>query len=256
MFAIPPNALHRLVNAAATPALVLCAGTLPALLNLLGDVDAIFANPFSFVLDEETGQAFDDIEPDPVNGLALCRTALVPDAIRCDLPLDNRFSPGFRQMQLAMTGPSLTCSLGEHRPGRYARAHVPPAHAVAICLAGNGFLLTWPTVLGPTPWQNGHAAQIVRTELAPWAMTASDGSHTHQTFNTGATPLRHLAWSMPDRPSGPPGAEIRDLAAIEIADGGTMIPYAAEDPFVRTMYAEALAECGVTNRMRPDDYLV
>ena len=36
----------------------------------------------------------DDIEPDPVRGLAMRRTNFIPDVINCDLPLDNRRSPG------------------------------------------------------------------------------------------------------------------------------------------------------------------
>ena len=250
LFSIPPNALHRMVNAGATPALLLSGSNAAALLNQLGDVDAVFANPLVLDngFDDETGQAFDDIEPDPVRGLALCRTGLVPDCVRCDLPLDNRFSPGYRQMAVAMTGAAFACTLGEHRPGRYSRAHLLPAGLVTICLAGTGFTYLWPERLGTAPWRDGQASEVVCVEQHMFAMTGAGpggGRWYVQHFNTGSAPLRHLAWTIPDRPAGPPGEEIGDAP---------MIAYSAEDPFVRDAYARALLLSGATNRMRDDDY--
>jgi quercetin dioxygenase-like cupin family protein len=259
LFSIPANALHRMVNATDAPALLFCGTNAPAMVNLLGDADAVFANPFVFRerFDDETGQAFDDIEPDPVRGLALCRTNLVPDVVRCDLPLDNRHSPGYRQMALSMTGPGLECAVGEHRPGRYAKAHLLPAGMVKIGLAGEGFCYRWPACLGPTPWQDGSGDAVLRCELGVGSIFAAGpggGRWYHQVFNTGATPLRHLAWSVPERQAGPPGEEMRDDTAVDRADGGSMIPYSAEDPFLRAEYAGILARDGRINRMKADDY--
>jgi quercetin dioxygenase-like cupin family protein len=257
LFAIPMNALHRIVNATASPALLLCASNAPAVLNQLDDVDAVFANPYPARLDEESGQAFDDIEPDPVQGLALCRTHLVPDALGCDLPLDNRFSPGWRQMHLAMTGPALGCAIGEHRPGRYAKAHLLQPATISVCLRGSGYLYLWPERLGPMPWRDGKAAEVLRVTQGGFTLNAAGpggGRWYQQMFNTGTTPLRHLIWSVPERPAGPPGEEMRDLATTELPEGGSMIPYWLEDPFLRADYAQALTRSGAINRMRDADY--
>ncbi len=259
VFSLPMNALHRMVNATQAPALLLSGTNAPAILNMLGDVDAVFANPFVFAarFDDEAGQAFDDIEPDPVRGLAVCRTGLVPDAVGCDLPLDNRYSPGYRQMELAMTGPGFRCAVGEHRPGRYAKAHILPASTAMICLRGTGYSYVWPERLGPTPWQSGQGDSVLRMDHARHTMAGvgpGGGRWFHQIFNTGAVPLRHLAWGVPERPSGPPGEEMRDDTAIDLVDGGSVVSYPAEDPFVRAEYARVLAAAGVTNRMRADDY--
>lgn len=259
LFSIPPNAVHRMVNATGAKALLLSGFNAPALLNPLGETDAVFANPFVFRnrFDDEVGHAIDDVEPDPVCGLALCRTQLVPDAIGCDLPLDNRYSAGYRQLSLAMTGSGLVCAIGEHRPGRYAKAHILPASSVMIGLRGKGFSYLWPERSGPTPWADDVGDTVLRIEHGPGLMMGAGpggGRWYHQVFNTGSVPLRHLVWSVPDHPSGPPGEEMRDDTAVNLADGGTVISYAREDAAIRAFYAAELLQCGQVNRMRDDDY--
>lgn len=260
LFSVPPNACHRLVNATGQPALLLSANTAPALFNLLGDADAVFANPFVFRdrFDDETGRAFDAIEPDPVSELALCRTGLVPDAQGCDLPLDNRPSPGYRRLQLAMCGPSLECALGEHRPGRYGRAQRHDSAMASVCLRGSGYSYLWPERLGPTPWRDGLGSEVLRVEQHRGVVTASGpggGRWYHQQFTTSSEPLRHLTWTMPQRPMVSPGVETRDEAFADHADGGGMIGYWQEDVRLGAEYAEVLAERGLPNRMKPADYM-
>ena len=57
----------------------------------------------------------DDIEPDPVRGLAMRRTNFIPDIINCELPLDNRRSPGYRRVEPHDGGQPL---LSVDRPAR------------------------------------------------------------------------------------------------------------------------------------------
>lgn len=259
VFSIPPNAVHRMVNATGSVALLFSGTNAPGLVNLLGSVDAVFASPFVFRdrFDDEVGVAFDDVEPDPMRGLALCRTHLVPDAIGCDLPLDNRYSPGYRQLGLSMTGPGMACAVGEHRPGRYAKAHILPPSSVMVGLRGQGFSYLWPERSGPCPWRDNAADTVRRVVHGRGAIMGAGpggGRWYHQVFNTGSVPLRHLVWSVPDRPGGPPGEETRDDTDVDLSEGGTVISYSREDPFVRQAYAAALAQSGQVNRMRDSDY--
>ena len=48
LFSIPVNAMHRIVNASSSPALLLAGTTAPNLMNLVNNVGAIFDNPFQF----------------------------------------------------------------------------------------------------------------------------------------------------------------------------------------------------------------
>lgn len=257
LFAIPRNALHRFVNAGATPARLLCLNSLPAVLNLLGEVDLVFANPAPVFLDEEAGQAFEDIEPDPVQGLAMCRTMLVPDVVGCDLPLDNRHSPSHRKLQLAMTGAALGVSLGEHRPGRYSRARLAAPGEISICLRGGGYRLTWPEEVGPTPFQDGQAAHIRRIKHAPGvAIGVGEGGGRWfvQDFTLSQGPLRHLHVQLVDRPDGPPGEDLPDPLTTDFDRGGKIIPYWREDVVLRRAYASELEARKLPNRMREQDY--
>jgi mannose-6-phosphate isomerase-like protein (cupin superfamily) len=107
MFSIPINAWHRIVNATSSGALLLAGTTAPNVLNMLQNKDAVFNNPFVF-RDRFNGaddfyKASDEVEADPVRGLAMRRTNFIPDVMSCELPLDNRRSPGYRRIEPFMT---------------------------------------------------------------------------------------------------------------------------------------------------------
>jgi hypothetical protein len=156
-----------------------------------------------------------------------------------------------------MTSAAMACSLGEHRPGRYAKAHILPSSTVLVTLKGSGFSYLWPERLGPTPWEAGNADAVFRVEHGVHSVMAAGpggGRWYHQLFNTGAVPLRHLVWSVLERPAGPPGEEMPDESTVLREEGGTMVAYPREDRFVRQEYARVLAEAGLVNRMRDDDY--
>ena len=131
LFSIPVNAMHRIVNAE------LGAGAAPWRHHRAQSdeshqqPDAIFNCPYQF-RDRFSGaddfyKYKDDIEPDPVRGLAMRRTNFIPDIVNCDLPLDNRRSPGWRRVEPFMTGNTF---LSVDRPARErplfqgARAHL------------------------------------------------------------------------------------------------------------------------------------
>ena len=152
LFSIPVNAMHRIVNASSAPALLLGGTTAPNLMNLINNVDAIFNCPYQF-RDRFSGaddfyKYKDDIEPDPVRGLAMRRTNFIPDIVNCDLPLDNRRSPGYRRVEPFMTGNTFYLWIGQHENGRYSKAHAHTSAAVLICIKGKGYTYTWPERLG------------------------------------------------------------------------------------------------------------
>lgn len=264
MFSIPMNAWHRIVNASSSPALLQAGTTAPIVVNALQHVDAVFDNPFvfrdRFGDNEDFYKENTEVEPDPVRGLAMRRTNFIPDAINCELPMDNRRSPGYRRVEPYMTDNTFYLWIGQHEVGRYSKAHAHTSAAVLICLKGKGYTYTWPEQLGPTPWKDGRADQVRRLDYVQGGMvTAAPGGARwyHQHFSVSSEPFRLTAWFGPHNPGrdpGPPGAPHIDYTAMDITEGGTSIPYDLEDPFIREEYEATLALEGVSSRMEPELY--
>jgi quercetin dioxygenase-like cupin family protein len=264
MFSIPFNAWYRLVNASSSPALLLGGNTAPNIMNLVNDVDAIFNCQYQFRDRFDGADDFyapkDDIEPDPVRGLAMRRTNFIPDIVNCELPLDNRRSPGYRRIQPFMTENTFYLWIGEHETGRYSKAHAHTSAAVLICLKGKGYTYTWPEKLGMTPWKDGHADQIRRVDYEPGGMvSAAPGGARwfHQHFGVSKGPFRLTAWFGPNEPGrepGPAGEKLTDANAIDVDLGGNAIPYFMEDPFIRAEYEANLAQEDAPSRMVPEWY--
>ena len=108
MFAIPLNAYHRIVNASSSPALLLAGTSAPNAINLYANREFIFNCPFIFrELFRRTGGLLQGQGGYRARSGARPRHAphqLVPDVINCDLPLDNRRSPGYRRIEPHMAG--------------------------------------------------------------------------------------------------------------------------------------------------------
>jgi len=264
LFSIPFNAWYRIINAGSSPALLLGGNTAPNMINLVNDVDAIYNCPYVF-RDRFSGaddfyQPKDDIEPDPVRGLAMRRTNFIPDIVNCDLPLDNRRSPGYRRIQPFMTDNTFYLWVGQHENGRYSKAHAHTSAAVLICLKGKGYTYTWPEKLGLTPWKDGYGDQVKRVDYEPGGMvSAAPGGLRwfHQHFGVSKEPFRLTAWFGPNAPGrepGPAGEKLIDYNAIDVDQGGTAIPYSMEDPFIRGEYEATLAKEGISSRMDAEWY--
>jgi mannose-6-phosphate isomerase-like protein (cupin superfamily) len=259
LFSIPVNAMHRIVNGSSSPALLLAGTTAPNLMNLIDNVGAIFNNTYRFEDRFSNARDFyklnDNTEPDPVRGLAMWRTNFIPDVVNCDLPLDNRRSPGFRRIEPFMTNNKFYLRIGQHENGRYSKAHSHASAAVLICIKGKGYTYTWPEHLGVTPWKDGKGGEVKRVDYEPVGMvSAAPGGANwfHQHFGTSREPFRQLAWFGPNAPGrapGPPGEVRKDMGAIDIDDGGSAVPYWMEDPYIREEYEETLRKEGVTSRM-------
>jgi quercetin dioxygenase-like cupin family protein len=264
-FTIPLNASHRLVNATNSPALLLCGTTAPNVMNLYDNPSFIFNCPYNFT-DRYSGaddyfKPNDDIKPDPIRGLAMRRTNFVPDLISCELPLDNRRSPGYRRVEPHMGGNRFYAWIGEHQTGRYSKAHKHESAAVLVCLKGKGYTYTWPAVLGTQPWEGGFSDKVMMQEYEPIGLVSAapmSGEWFHQHFGISKEALRVSAWHGPNnqrsRRAGRPGEQIADYGAIDLNKGGSAIPYYQEDPALREQFKERLAKEGVQSRMNPEFY--
>jgi|tagenome__1003787_1003787.scaffolds.fasta_scaffold20930739_2 mannose-6-phosphate isomerase-like protein (cupin superfamily) len=260
LFAIPLNCYHRIVNASSSPALLLGGTTAPPAMNLYDNNDFVFNNGYVFSDRFDGNQDYfkpkDDLAPDPVRGLAMRRTNIVPDIVKCELPLDNRRSPGYRRIEPHMAGNRFYMWIGQHETGRYSKAHRHGSAAVLICVKGKGYTYTWPSEIGTAPWSDGKADQVFRVDYEPVGMVSAapmSGDWFHQHFGISKESLRLTAWfganNSRSRKPGRPGEKQKDLGAIDIRDGGSAIPYDEEDPYIRREYEATLAKEGAVTRM-------
>jgi hypothetical protein len=188
------------------------------------------------------------------------RTNFVPDIVNCDLPLDNRRSPGYRRIEPFMTGNTFYLWIAQHENGRYSKAHAHTSAAVLICLRGKGYTYTWPEHAGVNPWKDGKADLVKRVDYEPVGLvSAAPGGARwfHQHFGVSKDPLRLTAWFGPHNPGrepGPPGEKHIDYTGMDINEGGSSIPYWMEDPFLKEEYLGMLSQNGAENRMKPEYY--
>jgi quercetin dioxygenase-like cupin family protein len=273
MFAIPLNAYHRLINASSSSALLLAGTTAPNAMNLYANNDFIFNNGFEFRDRFNDQDDFfkekEGILRDPLMGRAMRSSNFLPDIINCDLPLDNRRSPGYRRVEPHLAGNQFYQFIGQHETGRYSKGHAHAPCAVLICLQGKGYTYTWPASLGIHPFSDGHRDKVVRVDYEPVGMVSAapmSGDWFHQHFGISKEPLRLTAWFGPHATyggiitvAGTPGASETDEGSNDIRDGGKSIPYDEEDPYLRKEYEDALLANGTKTRMeewlyrRPED---
>jgi mannose-6-phosphate isomerase-like protein (cupin superfamily) len=268
LFCIPVNTSHRLVNATSSPALLIGVTTAPTLMNQFNNRRFIFDNSFGFTDRYDEDEAFFnpnlELVPHPVTGRAMVRSNIIPDIARCELPLDNQRSPGYRRIQPQMAGnQALQCFVGEHGQGRYAKAHRGESSAgtaaALICVRGKGYTFTWPHELGIHPWEDGHGDKVLRQDYVAGGMVCSSPigpGFFHAHYGVGKEPMRFLALLGPNlfgdqgrRGKGDKDQKMTVSPNADIRDGGLTIGYDIEDPFVRKTFEQELSKVGIECRM-------
>lgn len=260
LFAIPLNTWHRVINASSSPAMLLSATTAPNIMNLMRDPQFIFNTSFNFKTRFDSEDKYfkpsEEIHADPIRGLAMLNSNVIPDIVNCELPLDNRRAFGFRRIEPHMAYANFYMKIGYYPSGQYSKAHKHTSGAVLCCIKGKGYSYTWPDRLGMHPWENGRGDEVKCQPYEPVGMISAapmSGDWYHQHFGAHRDGLRLLIFDGPYGPAGMftgrPGTEAIDRGAINSEEGGNAINYAKEDPHVRKEYGRALAEEGVASRM-------
>jgi hypothetical protein len=157
--------------------------------------------------------------------------------------------------QFEIAGNSLIGHLAQWPAARYHKAHYHGAGAILLGLQSSGYVLLWSKDLGTTPFASGHGADVVEIKWKAGSVYCPGAGWFHQHFNTGAEPARHLALRCGSR-IHPLGFRIADKRSedgvyIDVKQGGTLIEYADEDPYIRKHYEDELKKTGVKSAMSP-----
>jgi mannose-6-phosphate isomerase-like protein (cupin superfamily) len=272
VFAVPLNANYRITNTSSSPALLLGVNTAPRAINTYQSKSFIFENDWDFEARfggnlEDYWKPAEDFEPQPVRGRAMITTNLIPDAATTYLPLDNNRGPGHRWLAPNMVGnTTLQGWIAEYPSGRYAKAHHHASGAVLVCMRGAGYSLTWPQDIGGVnPWKDGHGDCVRMQEYGPGGMiSAAPGPADwfHQHFACGKEPFRVFNYTggVPGAMSGYNGDEVEigqvtvQRSLTDTDKGGNAIPYYLEDPHIRELFIQKLAENNAVITMPEEVY--
>jgi quercetin dioxygenase-like cupin family protein len=252
IFAFPRNAWHRLYNTTREPAILLGVTTAPAVLNRVDDPDFVFNCDYLFddltpdyfhAPDERTVEGWYQQTIWHTNFIANARTAIVD-------PLKQKVAggglTGYRMGKRFPHG-----HISQWPPGRYHKAHYHGPGAILLGLDGEGYVLAWPSSLGPHPFEDGHADQVRRVNWGKHSIYSPPNAWFHQHFNSGPAPARHVAVYGPRLPLGVHGLEEEEgwKGFKSIREGGTLIEYTDEDPHIRADFERTLASKGIRSEM-------
>jgi quercetin dioxygenase-like cupin family protein len=257
LFSPPLNSWHRLVNASSSPVRLVVGTNAPPIMAMFRSEKFIFDNPFQF--DDRYPERDDYFKPTelsirPENGRHINLGNLIPDAISCELPLENHRGAGHRNFAWRLSGNTYIGFVAQYPPGRYSKAHYHPGGPVLICLRGKGYLVTWPKDAGIRPWENGKGHLVERQDYGECGVVSAapgNGDWYHAHFGVSKEPFRVMAFlgGYPRNLVGAPGDEVS--YNLDQRRGGNSIEYRDEDPQIRRDYIAALKKEGAEFQM-PD----
>jgi mannose-6-phosphate isomerase-like protein (cupin superfamily) len=244
VFAPPLNTRYQLFNTSGRePARIAISCNLPAVLNLFHNESFVFDNPAVFPEREGTQSHFagegDFIPIKP--GKHMWETNFLPDARRFKLHEWGARGTGASHIQVILADGVLHCHISEMPVGTYKKAHrhAPDVHVYII--SGEGYSLLF---------YEGDK-ELTRVDWRPGWVFAPPDMMFHQHFNSGAEPVRYIAFTQ-GSVRYPMTEQMRRVYARidqDVKKGGNQIEYRDQDPRVHAMFVEELAKKGIVPRM-------
>jgi quercetin dioxygenase-like cupin family protein len=247
LLALPLNAWHQEFNSSGSePCRILFGTNMAHVINLYGNLDFVFNNPFVFK-DRYTHsmQSFFSDKGKQWN-LRLYETNFIPDIRK--FALDPYPERGNRTaiMRLAMSNSSIGMHIMSVSEGTYVTAHRHEARAHVIVIAGQGYELLF---------MPDEEKQRRKVPTNPYAVVAPRHNEYHQHFNTGKGEYRMLAFRGSGLRQGggrryDPARTAHDKNPYDLS---FKIAYEKEDPAIREEYYRELEKNGISLRLKPLD---
>jgi len=246
VFAPPLNTRYQLFNTSGRePARIAVSCNLPAVLNLFHNEKFVFDNPAVFP-EREGAQAHFSGEGDfiPIKpGKHMWETNFLPDARRFKLHEWGARGAGASHIQVILADGVLHCHISEMPVGTYKKAHrhAPDVHVYII--SGEGYSLLF---------YEGDK-EMTRVDWGPGWVFAPPDMMFHQHFNSGAEPVRYIAFTQ-GSVRYPLTEQMRRVYARidqDMKKGGNQIEYRDQDARVHAMFVAELARKGLVPKMEP-----
>lgn len=245
LFFIPPNTPYRYVNASDDEPVRLIAETpLPQLLTMLKDERLVFdpgRNAWAQFHEDGYFSADANIvessHPGRPGGVLSWIANFIPDILNFEnLEYHQARGGGGTSVLFPMPQSSMWAHISEFPTGTYKKAHRHHPGANVGMLTGEGFSLMW-----EEGWD-----EMVRIDWGPRTFFTPPARWYHQHFNTGADPARYFAMH------GPKLGTLEDANMFDYRNPDNQIEYVDEDPAIREIYRQELAEKDGESRM-PDE---
>ncbi|HEY1266578.1 MAG TPA: cupin domain-containing protein [Candidatus Binatia bacterium] len=257
LFAPPLNSWHRLVNGAREPVKFLAVTDAPLVMDLYRNAEFVFNNPFAFTDRYDGQREYFAVGNNRyrVGVTNVWDTNFIPDVGAATIEEWQQKGEGVMLTQFESSGNCLIGHISEWPVGCYHKAHYHGAGAILVGLRSTGYVLLWPKELGPKPYENGHADQVVQIDWKEGGIYCPPGGWYHQHFNTGPEPARHLAIRFGGRvyPTGfhTCAKKHDDAVLLPLKEGGTMIDSDEEDPAIRRHFELTLKKAGIAPAPQP-----
>ena len=255
LFAPPLNTWHQLINGGRTPVKYLAVSNAPLVMDIVHNEDFIFNCPYQFTDRYSAAEGFFDqgLKRYEAGMQHIWETNFISDIQTASVDKREVKGAGVGITQFEISGNSLIGHLATWPAARYHKAHYHGAGAILLGLQSSGYVLLWSKELGTHPFATGHGDEVVEIKWKAGSVYCPGGGWFHQHFNTGAESARHLALRYGSR-IHPIGFKIADKRSedgvyIDVKQGGTLIEYADEDPYIRKHYENELLRTGVKSAM-------
>jgi hypothetical protein len=263
LFSPPLNTCYQLYNVGSTPVTYLAVNDAPMMIDLIHDIDFIFANPYVFKgrYDPTDAEYFTrDERYMQGNSGMVWRTNFIDNVQEALVDAQEAKGAGVKITVFDMAQNSLAGHLTEWPVGRYHKAHHHAGGAILLIARSEGYSIMWPQELGVRPYQNHFEDQIVTVEWGPYSVFSPPTKWFHQHFNTGRETARQLAFrpgGSSENPTGFRRSGNRYVPGkgqgvyVSYRDGGALIEYEDEDPFIKPDFEKRLKGLGIESKM-PD----
>jgi uncharacterized RmlC-like cupin family protein len=244
LFALPLNARYRHFNASGSePARFAATTNLPMQLNLFHNREFVFDNAWDFGerlgSDKHFAGEGDFIPTRP--GRHMWETNFVPDLSSFELQQWKARGAGGSNMMFVLADGTMHAHISEMPVGTYKKGHRHGADFHIYAVTGHGYTLLW---------YEGDE-EFRRVDWRHGVVYAPPDRMFHQHFNASPEPARYLAVAF----GGLRYPFSEDKRAtfmgmdVSLRAGGRQIEYEDEDPRIRELYAQTLAENGIEMRM-------
>jgi quercetin dioxygenase-like cupin family protein len=232
LFSIPINCTYQHFNHdSQRPTRLFTPTTAPLLMNAVRNAEFVFNCDYRFT---DRYNESDDYFTDPPRKIDTreWQTNFLPD-VRT-VALDERRERGAGNLLFFwMAGNAMHLHISEFPPGTYKKAHRHGPGAEIIIVGGTGYSLLW----------FPGTRERVKVDWHDGSIISPMGGQYHQHFNTGATPVRYLAYTfgavvVNDTRDGGEGASMSER------EGGWQIEYEDEDPEIFATFAQECVRHG------------